>query len=598
MFIWTDKELSPEQQAAIREPESVLLIACPGSGKTRTLTYKIAYELEKLTSEKKYIIAITYTNNAAEEIKERIEKLGVETKQLWIGTIHAFCTEWILRPYSPYLPELKAGFRVMNAHETELVLNTLCAKYPSQRLSSYDCQHTFTTEGYLLTNASAAKRSYIELVLNAYWEYLDQNNFIDFELILYYAYLLIKNNSVIAKILSNIFSHILVDEFQDTKELQYVVLSAIIAEKPATVKVFVVGDPNQSIYGSLGGFAIKKEKLEVLTKSKFKLYELSENYRSSIKVIGYFDHFKTFPNKIIGVGKDKDHDSIISYNQTVIKDKLEDEIARLILYNINELGISPNEICVVAPQWIHLAALTRNLMVKLPDYSFNGPGMAPFSRDIDNFFYKLCRVFLTEPSPGLYITRLRWARDILNDLAVHGANVSDCTPKLFLKYCNAISSKEQDGLTYLELVFAAIFKKLKLNIDDFSGLAQDYNSFFESAHQRIDRLTREGNEFVRSTENFKKVFKQRDGIMVSTMHGVKGLEFDTVIAFGLLNDWVPHFADMDKTNNSKKLLYVIASRARLNLHFISERRERRNWMPPEMISTPQLSAYTFNYDNC
>jgi DNA helicase-2/ATP-dependent DNA helicase PcrA len=253
---------------------------------------------------------------------------------------------------------------------------------------------------------------------------------------------------------------------------------------------------------------------------------------------------------------------------------------------------------VVAPQWIHLAALTRNLMVKLPDYSFNGPGMAPFSRDIDNFFYKLCRVFLTEPSPALYITRLRWARDILNDLAVHGANVSDCTPKLFLKYCNAISLKERDGLTYLELVFAAIFKKLKLKMDDFSGLAQDYNSFFESAHQRIDRLTKEGNAFVRSTENFKKVFKQRDGIMVSTMHGVKGLEFDTVIAFGLLNDWVPHFADTDKANNAKKLLYVIASRARLNLHFISERRERRNWTPPEMISTPQLAAYTFNYDHC
>ena len=77
MFVWKNGDLNPEQENAIFYEDSVLLVACPGSGKTRTLTYKIAYELSKLNSNKQYIIAITYTNRAADEIKERIELLGI-----------------------------------------------------------------------------------------------------------------------------------------------------------------------------------------------------------------------------------------------------------------------------------------------------------------------------------------------------------------------------------------------------------------------------------------------------------------------------------------------------------------------------------------
>jgi DNA helicase-2/ATP-dependent DNA helicase PcrA len=386
MFIWNPTDLNKEQQDAIIEPGNVLLIACPGSGKTRTLTYKIAYELERQKESKKFVIAITYTNNAAEEIKDRIELLGVDTSQLWIGTIHSFCTEWILRPYASYLDVLKFGFRVINSHESELLLNTFCAGYPSQRLSSYDCNHVFNADGYVLTSASQTKRVYVERVLDEYWKYLDDNREIDFELILYYSYLLLRDNDFISKTLSNIFSHILIDEFQDTKELQYLILAKIISRNKTGIQVLVVGDPNQSIYGTLGGYAIAKNELEKITGVEFIPYELFENYRSSIKIIEYFDNFKTFPNKIVGSGINKDYDSIISFNNTIIREDLEQEIVRLILHSINELNISPNEICVLAPQWAQLAGLTRNLMVKMPDYSFNGPGMAPFSRDIAELF--------------------------------------------------------------------------------------------------------------------------------------------------------------------------------------------------------------------
>ena len=137
MFVWGKNDLNPEQEKAIYNENSILLIACPGSGKTRTITYKIAYELSKLESNKQYIIAITYTNRAADEIKERIELLGGDTEQLWIGTIHSFCVEWILKPYHMYIEELKFGYDIINTNDTENYLVSLCDSYSTPKKKNY-----------------------------------------------------------------------------------------------------------------------------------------------------------------------------------------------------------------------------------------------------------------------------------------------------------------------------------------------------------------------------------------------------------------------------------------------------------------------------
>ena len=96
MPVWAEHDLNDPQKEAILEAGSVFLVACPGSGKTRTLTFKIAEELSKLESPRQCLVAITYTHRAADEIKERIERLGIDASRLWIGTIHSFCLEWIL----------------------------------------------------------------------------------------------------------------------------------------------------------------------------------------------------------------------------------------------------------------------------------------------------------------------------------------------------------------------------------------------------------------------------------------------------------------------------------------------------------------------
>lgn len=279
-------------------------------------------------------------------------------------------------------------------------------------------------------------------------------------------------------------------------------------------------------------------------------------------------------------------------------DSVINEITKWILFNINEKNISPNEICIVAPQWVHIASITRKLIVSLPDYSFDGPGMAPFSRDIDNFWFKVSRIALTEPSPDMYIKRLRWSKEVLNDLDSNGINISSVSSKQFLKICNSISIQEENGLKYLEKFYLEVCHCLSICIDDYEMLYEHFEAFFESSKKRIERLEKDGHTFIADITSFRKVFRQKDGITVSTIHGVKGEEYDVMIGFALLNDYVPHFNDPNGDENAKKLLYVLASRARKNLHLISEYgRGVSKYDPEGKEPTPQLQSYVYEYDN-
>jgi superfamily I DNA/RNA helicase len=599
MFVLEKGALNEEQENAIKEEESVLLIACPGSGKTRTLTYKIAYELSQLESKKEFIVAITYTNNAADEIKERVELLGVNTEQLWIGTIHSFCLEWILKPYHQYLPELKYGFRVIDSFDSEKLLTELCKPYSNSKpkITYWDCGIIAKTDNYYLTCLDKSKYEPLKNIYAKYFKILKSNNQIDFEQILFYSYKLLKLKSIISQILCKLFPFILIDEYQDTKEIQYHIIAKILSANCGNSKTLIVGDPNQSIYESLGGFPMPKTNLEKLFGFNLLELGLTKNYRSSDRIINYFEHYKTYPNTIEACGCDKDYPSTITYNTAVSVDNIINEIASLILFNVTEQGISPNEICIVAPQWVHIASITRRLMIRLPDYSFDGPGMAPFSRDIDNFWFKVSRIALTEPSPHMYIRRLRWSKEVLKELDSIGVNVSDISDKHFLRICNSISINENEGLKYLENFFGEICNHLSISLNNYDMLYEHYTAFFESSKSRIDRLIKEGNPYIGEIESFRKVFKQKDGITVSTIHGVKGEEYDTMIGFALLDDYVPHFNDNNGYKNAKKLLYVLASRARKNLHIISEygRGVNRN-NPGGKSPTPHLLEYKYQYN--
>lgn len=595
MFVWNADALNDEQADAIRQDGNVFLIACPGSGKTRTLTYKVAYELSRITSNKKFVIAITYTHRAADEIHERVENLGVDTSQLWIGTIHSFCLEWIIKPYFIYHQSLKNGYRVIDPHDKDKLLESLCVPYKHQKITVWDCEYYFSKEGYVLTCQEPGKHASLQKIFAEYFKALDDAKQIDFELILWYSYELIETVPAISDLLSNLFSYILIDEYQDTKDIQYDIVCSILKAGQGETNAFVVGDPNQSIYESLGGYAIEPAQFGQMANIELVLLELSQNYRSTVRLVDYFGNYNFFETTIVAASDEKHYPSLITFDSTVTKDSLSDEIVRLIKYNVEVKGIAPNEICVLCPQWAPLASMTRQLVAKLPEYSFDGPGMAPFGRDVDNFWYKLSKIALTEPSPLIYVRRLRWAADVLRDLDDAGVDITKISKKSLLRECNSIVLAEPDGLRYLRAFFEALCERLDISIASHLTLKDHHEAFFASAEERVAMLVKQGSDSLGTVINFRKVFQARRGVTLSTIHGVKGGEFDAVIAFALLDGMVPHFRAPKQEESAKKLLYVICSRARKNLHLISEssRKQGYSYYTPTKI----LKQCQFTYDD-
>jgi DNA helicase II / ATP-dependent DNA helicase PcrA len=594
VFVWDKADLNAEQVDAIEHPGSVFLAACPGSGKTRALTYKVALELSRLTSDKHWIVAITYTHRAAEEIEERIGRLGVDTERLWIGTIHSFCLDWILRPYALYHDKLRHGFRIIDQHETERRLAVLC-QGQQPRIRPIDCNHYVTSGGVEVEAHNPERRRQILRVLESYWAELEAERLVDFEMILRYAHDLIVSEPTISKLLGSLFKFILVDEMQDTKEIQYVILAAILRSAGGQAHAFLVGDPNQAIFGSLGGYAMTRAEFAALSGLDLAPKSLSINYRSSSRIIEYFSNYHVVSATISAEGRDRDYASLVSFDQETGLHEIEEEIVRLIRFNIEKLGIPPHEVCVVGPRWIQLAEMTRRLMGALPEYNFDGPGMAPFARDQDNFWYKVSRLALTEPSPQLFVRRTRWAREIIIEMGHAGIDVSGLTPRALLRHCNGIEILVDDGLEFLRLFFDEFCLAVGITLAEVPTLAEHHEAFFARSQTQIERLERVGVEGVSSIGMFRRVFAGRSGITISTIHGVKGAEFDAVIAFALLEGMVPHFADPAGRESAKKLLYVVCSRPRKNLHLIAEagRLDPRD-VPYE--TTEILSECVFAYD--
>lgn len=591
MFVWDASELNTEQAAAVEEASSVFLVACPGSGKTRTLTYKIAYELSRRT-DKRLVVAITYTHRAADEIQDRIESMGVDTSGLWIGTIHSFCLEWILKPYGIYHPELVRGYRIIDRHDREQLLTTLCQSYP--KVTHFDCDYYFDETGYHLGCVDTKKHDAIHAVLGEYFGALEAARQIDFELILWYANALMRNRKDIALLLSRAFSYVLVDEYQDTKQIQYGLVTAILRAGGGLTRAFMVGDPNQSIYGSLGGYPIPVADFRAQAGIPIREMALSRNYRSSDRIISHFSNFNVHATTIHSSGASAAFPSKISYNQRVHKNDLHDELVRLIQASLDD-GHAPEEICVLAPWWILLAATTRKLVAMLPHQQFDGPGLVPFTNDPDNFWFKLSKILLTEASPQMLVRRMRWADEVIGDLKSQGIDTSRLNHRRLLRECNGISVCEVDGMVYLDHAFTQVMERLGINLASHVSLVEHREAFFASSTARIGRLQREGASYVNNVEFFRKVFRERTGITVSTIHGVKGAEFDVVIAFGLLQGMIPHFSDANGEDSARKLLYVLGSRARKHLHLISETGRSRGrydeWEPTEA-----LAACVFTYD--
>jgi DNA helicase-2/ATP-dependent DNA helicase PcrA len=585
-------KLSDEQRKAVEQQGNVILTACPGSGKTRVIIHKLAHEVVKIPeNSKKKIVALTFTVRASEEIFRRLNAMGISNNRIWSGTLHAFCLEWILKPYSSYLPELKNGYSIADETFCSDLISGLKEKYGLRQIDPVNLR--FNRDGSFTELLTIQKKLLIE-----YHEILKTKKVIDFELILLYSYHLLSRFPKIAQTLSNIFKLICVDEYQDTQDLLYAIISSIV-NAGSNTSLFLVGDTDQAIYTSLGGVAKNIDEIKVEIKGKTIIpLTLTGNYRSSQRIIDFYRHFQTQEIDIKALGVNADKKGMITLNNTIEHVKVVNEIARLIQLNLDE-GISEDEICVLVPQWWLMTSISRKLRALLPDVHFDASGLAPMSRNRENIWYKLSRLFLTQPNPKIYSARYRWASELIDLFRNHTSTQFKeeyLEPRNLLRLINSIKSDETEGIDYLMDCFAQFLEAVEIDYSRFPELVENRELFFTNIEARLN-----DPEFKVPSDiaSFKSFYREMTGVIINTCVGVKGEEFETVIVYGLLSGFIPHWNEIfsgNATDASNKLMYVICSRAKTNLHLISER-GRTTRAGRELIITPELESKKFVYDD-
>jgi len=245
-------DLNPQQlQAVTAGPGQILVLAGPGSGKTRVLTRRLAYLVQEMDIPPSHIMAVTFTNKAARVMINRLERLlGGNVSGIWLGTFHAACAR-ILRREAKFLP-IEADFTIMDADDQEALIRrtvkTLNIDEKLYRPANIQWSISNAKNNMILPEeypSSNYRDEVVRRVYKAYQNLLITSNAVDFDDLLLYVVRLMQEHPPVREYYSRRFEHLLVDEFQDTNFVQYQLLRNLSSYHG---NLFAVGDEDQSIY--------------------------------------------------------------------------------------------------------------------------------------------------------------------------------------------------------------------------------------------------------------------------------------------------------------------------------------------------------------
>ena len=313
-------QLNPVQRQAVTATEGpVLVVAGPGSGKTRVLTYRIAHLIEKGAAPWE-IMALTFTNKAAREMKERIEKvIGPRANRVWAGTFHSLFAR-ILRVEAQHIG-YPSNFTIYDSDDTKSVIGAIINEMNlnkeqynvnsiRSRISS--CKSNLVTPKLyvnrpdLMEEDKLAKRPFFHQIYEKYVGRCKRSGAMDFDDLLFRLYELFQNHPEVTDKYRAKFKYMLVDEFQDTNHLQYSIVKKFISYEGSPRNVCVVGDDAQSIYAFRG--ATIQNILDFETDFKphgIRIFKLEQNYRST-------EHIVQAANEVISYNRKQIQKTIFS----------------------------------------------------------------------------------------------------------------------------------------------------------------------------------------------------------------------------------------------------------------------------------------------
>lgn len=289
--------LNPQQKAAVEHCGSPLLIvAGAGSGKTSVLTRRIAYLMRVRGVQPQNILAITFTNKAAAEMRERVSSLvGSVAQRMWVSTFHSTCVR-ILREQAQLVPGLNTNFTIYDSDDSKRLLSMISKdfsldikKFTPRLLATgiSNLKNELIDADQACADAESTKNPYETTIANVFAEYqkrLRASNAVDFDDLIGETVRIFREHPPVTEYYRRRFRHVLIDEYQDTNHAQYALIHELVGSGPDASELCVVGDSDQSIYAFRGATIRNIEEFE-RDYPNAETILLEQNYRSTQMIL-------------------------------------------------------------------------------------------------------------------------------------------------------------------------------------------------------------------------------------------------------------------------------------------------------------------------
>ena len=608
-------ELNEKQQqsVALEEDVNALILAGAGSGKTRVLTHRIHYLVSTKNHHVDDILAVTFTNKAANEMKERLsELLRRPIGRMWVGTFHSLAHR-LLRTH-PVEANLSPTFQILDAQDQFRIVKRLMkengvdeTKFPIKKVQWFINQQK--DEGIFPHQIDAEHNYFVKQsakIFDFYEKHCQTNDLVDFAGLLVKSYELLKNNQSLLDHYQKKFRHILVDEFQDTNRIQYQWIKLLHTQQN---HIFCVGDDDQSIYGWRGARIENIQKIENDFKP-IQVIKLEQNYRSTGNIL-------SASNAVIANNKNRLEKSLWTKSGdgeliNVFNARTETEEAQYVVSEVENQfnqGRNLSECAILYRSNAQSRVFEESLIKRNLNYRIYG-GLRFFERAeikdamgyvrlienrSDNIAFERIVNF---PTRGIGLSTIEKIRShatenhtdlfqssiaIVNSLPARASN----SLQAFINLIEAISDSSKH-LTLSEKVDSILIQS-----ELMAHYANDKTDKAGSKRENLDELVTAATQYVHEEDNEMNETQgfialatldssgesnqsNQNCVQLMTVHSAKGLEFPVVFLVGLEEDLFPSRQSKDESHlldEERRLCYVGMTRAMntLTLSYASKR---------------------------